>query len=84
MFEILLDMVSSMCHSVLLLLRHSRLTPCSFWSYHLSKQALSVDDESNKQQALKILLCGGLAGVVTWASIFPLGTCLDGIPIMVL
>jgi solute carrier family 25 carnitine/acylcarnitine transporter 20/29 len=46
---------------------------CSFWSYQLSKQALSVDDESNKQQALKILLCGGLAGVVTWASIFPLG-----------
>ena len=46
----------------------------SFWSYHLSKQALSVEDESNKQQAMKILLCGGLAGVVTWASIFPLGT----------
>jgi solute carrier family 25 (mitochondrial carnitine/acylcarnitine transporter), member 20/29 len=45
----------------------------SFWSYQLSKKALSLEDESNKQHALKILLCGGLAGVVTWASIFPLG-----------
>ncbi|MCJ1334998.1 hypothetical protein MMC09_000264, partial [Bachmanniomyces sp. S44760] len=28
--------------------------------------------ESGNQAALKVLLCGGLAGVVTWASIFPL------------
>lgn len=27
---------------------------------------------SDAQEAAKVLLCGGLAGVVTWASIFPL------------
>lgn len=45
----------------------------SFWSYHLSKQALAQEDDSAHVSALKIMLCGGLAGVVTWASIFPLG-----------
>jgi solute carrier family 25 carnitine/acylcarnitine transporter 20/29 len=29
-------------------------------------------DETAHQSALKILLCGGIAGIVTWASIFPL------------
>ncbi|KAK4988785.1 hypothetical protein LTR66_007223 [Elasticomyces elasticus] len=29
-------------------------------------------DDTDKQAALKVLLCGGLAGVVTWTSIFPL------------
>lgn len=53
---------------------------CSFWSYHLSKQAVIGEDDSQKQQALKILLCGGLAGIVTWASIFPLGK--DSLPIL--
>ncbi|KAK5168765.1 uncharacterized protein LTR77_006074 [Saxophila tyrrhenica] len=43
-----------------------------FWSYHLSKQAALSEGDSHKQHAVKILLCGGLAGVVTWASIFPL------------
>lgn len=28
--------------------------------------------ESDSQAAMKVLLCGGLAGVVTWTSIFPL------------
>lgn len=46
---------------------------CSFWSYELSKRSLAREDDSQNQQALKVLLCGGLAGVVTWASIFPLG-----------
>jgi solute carrier family 25 carnitine/acylcarnitine transporter 20/29 len=44
----------------------------SFWSYELSKQALSTPDDSDRQTAMKVLLCGGLAGVVTWATIFPL------------
>ncbi|KAI0880443.1 solute carrier family 25 member 45 [Annulohypoxylon maeteangense] len=46
-----------------------------FWSYELSSKWV----ESNRpnasafsQDAAKVLLCGGLAGVVTWASIFPL------------
>ncbi|KAF1985868.1 mitochondrial carrier protein-like protein [Aulographum hederae CBS 113979] len=43
-----------------------------FWSYELSKQALTKPDDTDRQAALKVLLCGGLAGVVTWASIFPL------------
>lgn len=33
---------------------------------------MSNEDETERQAALKVLLCGGLAGVVTWASIFPL------------
>lgn len=44
----------------------------SFWSYEWSKQAISSPDDSDKATALKVLLCGGLAGIVTWASIFPL------------
>lgn len=44
----------------------------SFWSYEWSKQALSSPDDTHRQTALNVLLCGGLAGVVTWASIFPL------------
>ncbi|KAK4548786.1 hypothetical protein LTR36_008559 [Oleoguttula mirabilis] len=43
-----------------------------FWSYELSKRSLTSEDDTPNQQALKVLLCGGLAGVVTWASIFPL------------
>jgi solute carrier family 25 carnitine/acylcarnitine transporter 20/29 len=43
-----------------------------FWSYELSKQAMSSPDDTDRQTAMKVLLCGGLAGVVTWASIFPL------------
>ncbi|TKA48799.1 hypothetical protein B0A55_11900 [Friedmanniomyces simplex] len=43
-----------------------------FWSYELVKHAMTGEEDSQNQQALKILLCGGLAGVVTWTSIFPL------------
>ncbi|KKY26312.1 putative mitochondrial carrier protein [Diplodia seriata] len=46
----------------------------SFWSYELSKRLItSPDEDTPRQAALKVLLCGGIAGVVTWASIFPLG-----------
>ncbi|KAL1639349.1 hypothetical protein SLS58_008063 [Diplodia intermedia] len=45
-----------------------------FWSYELSKRLItSPDEDTQRQAALKVLLCGGIAGVVTWASIFPLG-----------
>ncbi|KAH8668457.1 solute carrier family 25 member 45 [Xylariales sp. PMI_506] len=46
-----------------------------FWSYELSSQwatPASKQEPSFSQNAIKVLLCGGLAGVVTWASIFPL------------
>jgi solute carrier family 25 carnitine/acylcarnitine transporter 20/29 len=51
-----------------------------FWSYELSTRVLErqfrEDGEGGGmgmgQEAAKVLLCGGLAGVVTWASIFPL------------
>lgn len=52
-----------------------------FWSYELSTRVLERQFRGNGkegggmgmgQEAAKVLLCGGLAGVVTWASIFPL------------
>jgi solute carrier family 25 carnitine/acylcarnitine transporter 20/29 len=51
----------------------------SFWSYELSKRyvqsfnAASSPEQSQTQEAISVLLCGGLAGVATWVSIFPLG-----------
>ena len=38
------------------------------------KQAFAQDDSTRFGEAMKVLFCGGAAGVVTWASIFPLGT----------
>lgn len=46
-----------------------------FWSYELSTRLMMTkmrERGSDSQEAAKVLLCGGLAGVVTWASIFPL------------
>ena len=48
-----------------------------FWSYELSSRLLESqmkerEMSSSGQEAAKVLLCGGLAGVVTWASVFPL------------
>lgn len=43
-----------------------------FWTYEWSKQAVSSPTDTDREAAIKVLLCGGLAGVVTWASIFPL------------
>ena len=46
--------------------------PRSFLSYEWAKQAWSSPNDSDRETAMKVLMCGGLAGVVTWASIFPL------------
>ncbi|KAF2147145.1 uncharacterized protein K452DRAFT_261378 [Aplosporella prunicola CBS 121167] len=43
-----------------------------FWSYELTKRAITSPDDTEHQAALKVLLCGGLAGIATWASVFPL------------
>ncbi|KAF2746858.1 mitochondrial carrier protein-like protein [Sporormia fimetaria CBS 119925] len=43
-----------------------------FWSYEWSKRALGSPNDTDGDTAMKVLLCGGLAGIVTWASIFPL------------
>ncbi|TGO48515.1 hypothetical protein BCON_0238g00050 [Botryotinia convoluta] len=53
-----------------------------FWSYELSSRLYTSyvlssspgmeDITSSRDEAIKILLCGGVAGVVTWASVFPL------------
>lgn len=56
-----------------------------FWSYELSSRLYSSyvpapssassgtgNNTSSRDAAIKILICGGLAGVVTWASVFPL------------
>lgn len=44
----------------------------SFWSYELCKRWIMTQDESAHEAALKVLLCGGIAGIVTWGSVFPL------------
>ena len=44
----------------------------SFWAYELSKSYVGTGKEAESHAALGTLLCGGIAGVVTWASIFPL------------
>lgn len=47
---------------------------CSFWSYELSKRLfISEKPDAEKPEWMTILFCGGIAGVVTWASVFPLG-----------
>lgn len=33
---------------------------------------MTTEDETSHQAALKVLLCGGIAGIVTWGSVFPL------------
>lgn len=33
---------------------------------------MATENEDAHQVALRVLLCGGIAGVVTWASVFPL------------
>ncbi|EFQ30471.1 hypothetical protein CGRA01v4_10019 [Colletotrichum graminicola] len=48
-----------------------------FWSYELATRWMGVGGDGLKEtnmrdEAAKVLLCGGLAGIVTWASIFPL------------
>ncbi|EKD15055.1 solute carrier family 25 protein [Drepanopeziza brunnea f. sp. 'multigermtubi' MB_m1] len=49
-----------------------------FWSYELTTrfmvQKMKERGEAGTrlEEAAKVLLCGGIAGVVTWASIFPL------------
>jgi solute carrier family 25 carnitine/acylcarnitine transporter 20/29 len=44
-----------------------------FWSYEICKRVLKSDGEDTPRMAgAKVLLAGGIAGVVTWASIFPL------------
>ncbi|KAH8593746.1 mitochondrial carrier domain-containing protein [Bisporella sp. PMI_857] len=48
-----------------------------FWSYELSSSLIVSEMkkrgmDSSGQETVKTLVCGGLAGVVTWASVFPL------------
>ncbi len=41
-----------------------------FWGYELCSRWMGPKDGGG--EAARVLLCGGLAGVITWASIFPL------------
>ncbi|KAJ6090247.1 hypothetical protein N7486_009062 [Penicillium sp. IBT 16267x] len=43
-----------------------------FWSYELGKRLMTTGNETSNQAAMKVLLCGGIAGIVTWGSVFPL------------
>lgn len=49
------------------------LSDRSFLSYDLSKRYVAKENQTAGEEAVRVLLCGGLAGVVTWASVFPLG-----------
>lgn len=33
---------------------------------------MTVENETATQEAMKVILCGGIAGIATWASVFPL------------
>ena len=47
-----------------------------FWSYELANQNWPPPVETKRlsiaEEAPRVMLCGGLAGIVTWASVFPL------------
>lgn len=43
-----------------------------FWSYELSRRWMEGGGKDEGNGAASVLLCGGLAGIITWASIFPL------------
>ena len=53
------------------------LKPSSFWSYELSKRVIQGSEKAEKPEWMSVLLCGGIAGVVTWASVFPLGSAFE-------
>jgi solute carrier family 25 carnitine/acylcarnitine transporter 20/29 len=44
----------------------------SFWSYEYCKRLMASENDNPHETALKVLLCGGIAGVTTWASVYPL------------
>ncbi|KAJ3499769.1 hypothetical protein NLG97_g75 [Lecanicillium saksenae] len=47
-----------------------------FWSYEIAIRNWPLSEQrrgfSLKDEAPRVMLCGGLAGIVTWASVFPL------------
>ncbi|KAE8386874.1 mitochondrial carrier domain-containing protein [Aspergillus alliaceus] len=65
-----------------------------FWTYEYCKRLLASKDDDTQNIAMKVLLCGGVAGVATWASVYPLdmiktrlqaqalGTCPESQPLM--
>src|ERR1700761_8671424 len=67
-----LDMASSM-YPGLHPLRPQKLTVDSFCTYDMSKRLLaSPSEDINNLGAWKVLLAGGIAGCISWATIFPL------------
>jgi solute carrier family 25 carnitine/acylcarnitine transporter 20/29 len=44
-----------------------------FWGYEGSKLLLLDDADSDSVRMWKMLTAGGIAGCVTWASVYPLG-----------
>ena len=50
--------------------------------YVQSSMNASSQEPTRTQEALSVLLCGGLAGVATWVSIFPLGNKLTPRPLV--
>ena len=74
------SMYTSLYHIYLLLLyictgiitRSRLMLYDSFWSYEYSKRLMPPKNEGDQAAASTVLLCGGIAGVATWASVFPL------------
>jgi len=44
----------------------------SFWSYELCQRWFARQYEMPERSPIEVLISGGVAGVVTWASIYPL------------
>lgn len=66
-------LVSQPSHVSITLPQLSRffLNPGSFWTYEAAKNGMRTSGSQDGSDS-KIMLCGGLAGVATWASIYPL------------
>lgn len=44
-----------------------------FWGYEGAKYILLDPSDSERMKAGKMLSAGGIAGCITWASVYPLG-----------
>jgi len=44
-----------------------------FWGYEGAKLLLLSETDSERSRMIKMLSAGGIAGCITWASVYPLG-----------
>ena len=48
-----------------------------FWGYESAKLVLLDAADSDRMRMGKMLGAGGIAGCITWASVYPLGTLIS-------